>query len=42
MRTAGHWGGAAALADPAEAQTIATGTPLQALDTAERIPAQQH
>jgi hypothetical protein len=37
--------GAAALADPAtpaEAQTIATGTPLQALDTAKRIPAQQH
>jgi hypothetical protein len=34
--------GAAALADPAtpaEAQTIATGTPLQALDTAKRIPA---
>jgi hypothetical protein len=37
--------GAAALAEratPAQAQTIATGTPLQALDTAKRIAVQQN
>ena len=37
--------GAAALAQPAtptDVQTIATGTPLQALDTAKRIASQQH